>query len=92
MTHAGLKEAGSVLVMAVSTARRVLTIVLSYVVFPGQGKTFSVGHLASALAVILGLVLGPAWASYTRHRAANQVIAQEEEETTRIVDKDVGSN
>ena len=34
-----IREAGSVVAVAIATARKVLTLTLSYVVFPGAGKT-----------------------------------------------------
>lgn len=61
-----IQEAGSVVAVAVATARKVLTLALSYIVFPGDGKTFGVEHLVSALAVALGMALGPLYERYRK--------------------------
>jgi adenosine 3'-phospho 5'-phosphosulfate transporter B3 len=55
-----IKEAGSVVAVAVATARKVATLTLSYLVFPGGGKKFGTSHALSALAVFVGMGLGPA--------------------------------
>jgi len=54
-----IREAGSVVAVAIATARKVLTLTLSYVVFPGRGKTFGAAHAISAIAVAVGMALGP---------------------------------
>lgn len=73
-----IQEAGSVVAMAVATARKVLTLTLSYLVFPGRGKTFTYTHLVSAFMVALGMSLGPLWERYQ----AKSVVATTTNTTT----------
>lgn len=49
-----IKESGSVVAVAVATIRKVVTVILSYLVYP---KVFSSIHAVSALLVILGILL-----------------------------------
>jgi len=63
-----IKEAGSVVAVAIATARKVLTLTLSYLVFPGDGKTFGQSHLVSAIAVALGMALGPMYERFRAYR------------------------
>jgi len=66
-----IREAGSVVAVAIATARKVLTLTLSYVVFPGDGKTFGMSHAISALAVALGMALGPLYERWRVWRIQN---------------------
>jgi adenosine 3'-phospho 5'-phosphosulfate transporter B3 len=49
-----IKEAGSVVAVGVATLRKVVTVILSYIVFP---KQFSQLHLFSSLLVLSGIIL-----------------------------------
>lgn len=56
-----IREAGSVIAVAVATVRKVATITLSYLVFPGNGKTFEQSHLLAVALVALGMGLVPCY-------------------------------
>merc|ERR1719215_572988 len=49
-----VNESGSVVLVGVSTVRRVMTVVLSYLVFP---KPFSAIHAGASICIAVGLVL-----------------------------------
>lgn len=57
-----IKDAGSVVAVAVATLRKVATVVLSYLVYP---KSFSSIHAVSAILVLAGILLN----SYTKQRS-----------------------
>lgn len=50
-----IKASGSVVAVAISTLRKVVTITLSYVVFPG--KPFLKVHCFSITMVVIGIIL-----------------------------------
>jgi adenosine 3'-phospho 5'-phosphosulfate transporter B3 len=60
-----IRESGSVVAVAVSTLRKVATVILSYVVYP---KALSMVHLASALLVLGGILLS----TYSRQRSTSK--------------------
>ncbi|KAH9249037.1 hypothetical protein BASA81_013249 [Batrachochytrium salamandrivorans] len=63
-----IREAGSVLAVAVATVRKVATITLSYLVFPGNGKTFDQSHLLAVALVGLGMGLVPCWQRFAARK------------------------
>jgi len=53
-------EAGSVVAVVVSTMRKVVTILLSFVLLPSAGKAFSGVHAVSTVLVVAGMGIRPA--------------------------------
>lgn len=54
-----IQASGSVVAVAISTLRKVVTITLSYIVFPG--KPFLTVHFISATMVVIGILLQSLW-------------------------------
>jgi drug/metabolite transporter (DMT)-like permease len=52
-------EAGSVVAVGVSTVRKVITVWLSFVLLPAEGKKFTSVHALGSVAVLAGIALGP---------------------------------
>jgi hypothetical protein len=67
-----IQEAGSVVAVAVATVRKVLTITLSYVVYPGHGKQFDRRHAVGAVLVVLGMGLSWIWTQGEKCRESKE--------------------
>lgn len=72
-----IKASGSVVAVAISTLRKVVTITLSYVVFPG--KPFLKVHCFSITMVLIGIILQSFWKYFSKPSSVKTKIEDEEE-------------
>ena len=73
-----IKASGSVVAVAISTLRKVVTITLSYIVFPG--KPFLKIHCFSVTMVLIGIILQSFW-KYSSKPSSIKIKCEDEEET-----------